>query len=200
MSDKSLAIPETPPESLRTEIIESQKAQADYLKWKLISVGAIGGLTLAPNSETAQAGTIAQRLLVCLVPLLCSYVDLISIHLMIRIIAIGAYLRERGDKYETYTFTLRERSGKSPYIFEATALHGSSLVFDAIIIIVGFASISTNQFLPISVSIAYIVSGTFGFFLTIILFLLYNSRQKEVISHAKEIIHTICQDKGYERD
>ena len=120
-------VPETSPQSLRTEIIESQNSQADYLKWKLISVGAIGTITLAGSGDT-------NRLLACLVPLLCAYVKLVSIHLMIRIITIGAYLRERGDKYEAYTFTLREKSGQSPYIFEVTALHGSSLVFDAIIL------------------------------------------------------------------
>ena len=32
---------------LRTEIIESQKSQDDFLKWKLISVAAIGALALS---------------------------------------------------------------------------------------------------------------------------------------------------------
>lgn len=51
-SDASEFVPETSPQSLRTEIIESQKSQADYLKWKLISVGAIGTITLASSEDS----------------------------------------------------------------------------------------------------------------------------------------------------
>jgi hypothetical protein len=188
--DTSDFVPETSPQSLRTEIIESQKSQADYLKWKLISVGAIGTLTLASNGDT-------NRLLACLVPLLCAYVDLISIHLMIRIVTIGAYLRERGDKYEVYTFTLRERSGQNPYIFEVAALHGSSLAFDVIIVVTGFASICTKHpFLSFPVSIAFIFCGLAGLFWTGLLFILYTSRQREVVRLSKEIFTSGSQAEG----
>jgi hypothetical protein len=177
----SEAVPETSPQSLRTEIIESQKSQADYLKWKLISVGAIGTITLASNGD-------GNRLLACLVPLLCAYVDLISFHLMIRIIAIGAYLRERGDRYEIYTFTLREKSGQNPYIFEVTALHGSSLAFDVIILVTGFVSIFTKHPLSYPVSITFIFCGLAGVFWTGFLFILFSSRQREILRLAKEIL------------
>jgi hypothetical protein len=189
-SDASEFVPETSPQSLRTEIIESQKSQADYLKWKLISVGAIGTITLASSGDT-------NKLLACLVPLLCAYVDLISIHLMIRIITIGAYLRERGDKYEVYTFTLRERSWQSPYIFEVTALHGSSLAFDVIILVAGFVSIFTKHyFLSFPVSITFIFCGLAGIVWTGFLFFLYGSRQREVLRLAKEILTPASQAKG----
>jgi hypothetical protein len=180
--DKSTSVPETTADSLRTEIIESQKAQVDYLKWKLISVGAIGTVILAGKGD-------ANGLLACLVPLVCAYVDLISIHLMIRIVTIGAYLRERGDRYEDYTFTLRERSGKSPYIFEAIALHASSLVFDLLLLGTGFVSLYNHKFISsLPVSITFIFCGFLGVVWTVSLFALYSSRQREVTRLSKEIL------------
>jgi hypothetical protein len=187
--DTSEFVPETPPESLRTEIIESQKSQADYLKWKLIAVGALGTITLAGSGDS-------NRLLACLVPLLCAYVDLISIHLMIRIITIGAYLRERGDRYEDYTFRLREKSGQNPYIFEATALHGSSLAFDLIILATGFVSLFTKKYLSSPVAITFIFCALAGVLWTGLLFVLYGSRQREVVRFAKEIVAPANQAKA----
>jgi hypothetical protein len=175
-------IPESSSQSLRAEIVESQKSQADYLKWKLIAVGAIGAIVLAGGRGT-------KTLLACLVPMLCAYVDLISIHLMIRILTIGIYLRERGDRYEIYTFTLREKSGRDPYIFEVVALHGSSIAFDLIIILAGFVSIFTH-ILSVAVSVTLIFSGLVGVIWTLLLFYLYRSRQKEVIRLAENILES----------
>lgn len=189
--DTSDFIPETSPQSLRSEIVESQKSQADYLKWKLISVGAIGTISLASPGDK-------NRLLACLAPLLCAYVDLISLHLMIRIITIGAYLRERGDKYEVYTFALREKkSGRNPYIFEAAALHGSSLAFDVIVLVIGFVSIFTKHpFLTRPVSVTFIFCGLAGIVWTGLLFLLYSSRRREVVRLSKEILTSATQAEG----
>lgn len=161
-----------------------------YLSPKvLIAVGAIGTITLAGSGDS-------NRLLACLVPLLCAYVDLISIHLTIRIITIGAYHRERGDRYEDYTFRLREKSGLNPYIFEATALHGSSLAFDLIILATGFASIFTKKFLSSPVAITFIFCGLAGALWTGLLFFLYGSRQREVVRLAKEIVAPANQAKA----
>jgi hypothetical protein len=182
-SSTSALAPETSAESLRTEIIESQKAQADFLKWKLISVGALGSVTLTSSGNA--------RLLACLVPLLCAYVDLISIHLMIRIVTIGAYLRERGDPYEGYTFAFRERSGQNPYIFEVTALHGSSLAFDMIIFVIGFISLAFPTLLIMPVAAAFICCGLVGSLWTAFIFVLYNYRQREVVRLAKNIFSSL---------
>ncbi len=49
---------------LRSEIIESQKTQADFLKWKLISVAAVASISLGLAHSPAVEGA---KLLLCLV-------------------------------------------------------------------------------------------------------------------------------------
>jgi hypothetical protein len=55
-------------EWLRQEIVDSKKSQVDFLKWKFS--------------------------LLCLVPLICAYVDLIGLHVMVRVRTIGGFLKE----------------------------------------------------------------------------------------------------------
>ena len=122
---------------LRAEIIESQKAQADFLKWKLISVATVASISLGLAS-TSNPTVEGAKLLLCLVPLICAYVDLTSLHIMIRIIMIGIYLKRVGNAYEGFVFEVRNRTATSPFVFEAVALHGSSVAFNAIIVGLGF--------------------------------------------------------------
>jgi len=64
--------------ALRTEIIESQRSQAEFLKWKLLSVAALGALALsfrrAAEPEPTFWSGLDLRLLLCLVPVICAYV------------------------------------------------------------------------------------------------------------------------------
>ncbi|MDB5344083.1 MAG: hypothetical protein JWP89_2460 [Schlesneria sp.] len=167
---------------LREEIIESQKSQADFLKWKLISVAAVAsaslGFSLPSNSATDSA-----RLLLCLVPLICSYVDLISLHLMIRILTIGIFLKLSGNQYERFVFEVRKLSAANPFVFEAVALHGSSLVFNIIILGLGFGLQGPNW--PQHLLMAYMVAGGLGVGATVLLWVQYASRAKEVVREAE---------------
>jgi hypothetical protein len=104
-------------EKLRDEIIESQKSQADFLKWKLIALAGIGSVSLGVGSTSSVPK--GAELLVCLIPLICLYVDLISLHIMIRIITIGVYLKMTGSEYERLAFELRDKSFANPFAFEA---------------------------------------------------------------------------------
>ena len=89
---------------LRDEIIESQKARADLFKWKIILVAAIGaavfdvGDPLASGKAAGQAGQddiVSKReYLLCLVPLVCVYTDILCAHMNLRIRVIGQFLRE----------------------------------------------------------------------------------------------------------
>jgi len=118
--------------------------------------GAIGTVILAGKGD-------ANGLLACLVPLVCAYVDLISIHLMIRIITIGAYLRERGDRYEDYTFTrgkdlgrVRIFSKQLPCMRRVWYLTFSFLGQDL------YPCTITNLYLLYRVSITFIFCGFLG--------------------------------------
>jgi len=170
---------------LRAEVIESQKTQADFLKWKIISVATIAAISLGLASTTNPTVQGA-KLLLCLVPLICAYVDLTSLHIMIRIIMIGIYLKNLGNAYEKFVFEARERTGTNPFVFEAVALHGSSLVFNIIIVGLGFA-LPPNDW-PQNYLNAYIVSGRLGIVATILLWVWYNTRAKEIIRVAEVTI------------
>src|ERR1022692_3350631 len=74
---------------LRQEILQAQQTRSDLLKWKLGLVGAIGavGLGLAGSRVSSHAD-----LVLCAVPLVCVYVDLLCRHLSLRILVIGTFL------------------------------------------------------------------------------------------------------------
>jgi hypothetical protein len=162
---------------LRQEIIESQKTQAEFLKWKLITIAAVASVALGLEAGKT---TDPLKILFCLIPLLCGYVDLISLHIMIRVMTIGIYLRMAGDPYETFVFRVREKSWANPFIFEASALHGSSLIFNLLII---FASILIDFKKipwPDWCANAFLASGILGIIWTVVLCFAYLLRVKEI--------------------
>ena len=108
MSETSSAVVTRPPNlsegielALRDEIRKTQGAQSELMKWKLIAVAAIGaiglGLPKVGGSSGATPGLRYQVL--CLVPLLCLYADLVCLHYMLRIITIGAFIKESYRKF-----------------------------------------------------------------------------------------------------
>jgi hypothetical protein len=175
---------------LREEIIESQKTQADFLKWKLIAVAAISSIAFGFAPSMGKQSDDA-KILTCLIPLLCAYIDLVSLHIMIRAITIGLYLKVRGNHYEKYISMVRERSGANPFVFEAVALHGSSMVFNAIIVVLGFTLPAGSW--PLK---AYLVSGILGMFATVTLWVLYVIRAREVSQVAEQFRTEIEHEKG----
>lgn len=122
-------------DKLRDEIIESQKAQIDLLKWKIFLVAAIGAVALgaAPNTPK-NAG-----LLLALIPLVCIYVDSLCLHCELRILAIARHQRTRKETskspeqlYEEYC--QRNRSG---FALVTVALLGSSVALCLLVLVVG---------------------------------------------------------------
>jgi hypothetical protein len=160
---------------LREEIIESEKMQSDFFKWKLIGVAAIASVSLG-FAETTKPTSYGVRWLLCLIPLLCAYVDLICIHFELRIITIGAYLRSTGDAYETVMFTLRDQAGKSPFNFEKVALHLSSIVFNLTLVGVGFVMLAWTTASEVQHEAAYIIMGFLGTVFSVFLFLTERGR------------------------
>ena len=86
---------------LPDEIIGSHEARADFLKWKLILVAALGaaGFGLDEKLHLAHA-----HLFLALIPFVCIYVDLLCTNLKLRVIVIGTFYADlRQDIYERYT-------------------------------------------------------------------------------------------------
>jgi len=99
----------TAAESLRTEIIEAQKQGADMQRWKIIGSATIAALVLGLGGEKADSATTEVHFYVlCAIPPLCLFADMICAQIAIRIDVIAGYLRSKEDDYERYV----ERSTK----------------------------------------------------------------------------------------
>jgi len=90
---------------LRSEIVESEKARMDFLKWKLIAVAALGAIGLGFSKQDGYP-LIASAYVLCIIPFVCAYVDLLCYHNDIRILVIGKFLSHTGDPYEKYVEAL----------------------------------------------------------------------------------------------
>jgi hypothetical protein len=166
--------------ALRNEIIESQKTQAEFLKWKLIAVSAVGSISLGFTPVAPPAANLhGLELLLCAIPLICAYIDFVSLHVMIRIVTIGTYLKKIGSEYESFVFLTRER-GANPFIFETAALHGSSFVFNLVLIGISFTDIATAW-----VRQAYLLGGVLGVFVAVLSWIFYTMRAQRVFELAK---------------
>lgn len=125
-------------EKLRDEIVESEKARTDLMKWKLILVAAIGAASFGIGSNVP-TGSNPPFVLLALVPFVCLYVDAICIHTEIRIITIARFLRTGGKgslgansiarKYEEYCTEFRARFSLEGFALLITTLGLSLLVF-----------------------------------------------------------------------
>lgn len=163
---------------LRQEIIESQKTQADFFRWKLISIAFLFSISFAIPVLDGYAGA---KLLICLVPLVSLYVDLISLPILIRMVAIGNYMKIHGSHYDKFIFTARKRS------FERLASHGSTIIFDIIVMTLGVILPKGPDHWPPAYLNAYFSSGALGIAVTLLLWKIHGNREKEVIRLAEEM-------------
>lgn len=164
----------TPVASLRSEIIESQKSGADFLKWKLIATATVASILAGVGQKEAAPEEL--HLLIFLIPLICAYVDLVSLDLAVRILTIGAYLRTHGDVYEQWVERVRTTEGKNPFAFAPIAVHGSSLAISLTILLVGWYG-RGHAWNPDRVR-AYVLAGIGGAIIAVLLWHFYRSRAK----------------------
>ena len=160
-------------EKLRDEIIESEKARTDLMKWKLILVAAIGaaGLGIGSNEHPC----VHRGILLAFIPFVCLYVDAVCFHNEIRIMAISRFLRFQNDnliekQYENYCVQHRDR-----FSLETFALLVTTLVLSALIYATGRSRVIQELFgMPndSAMSIAK-YSGVFGMLLGFLFYLIY---------------------------
>ena len=185
---------------LRKEIIESQKVRADLFKWKIILVAAIGAGVLgvtdpftaaAPKTAEAQSLNVRDYLL-CLIPLVCVYTDALCLHLNLRIMVIGSFIRQYRDsggsgdlqidkKYEQFVQHAREKVGS--FLLEDVALWITTVVMSFFVLAWGLLNLigyiaPRPQWEPW----ALIASGLVGLIATRVLFALYRQRQAKITS------------------
>jgi hypothetical protein len=119
--------------ALRAEVVECQKAKAEFIRWKLIIVAAVGagafGLEAAP----------AQPALLALIPLVCIYVDSVCVHNDSRIMMIADFLRtsdQAGTEAQAYEVHCHKHRHK--FYGEGMVLFVSSFVLSLLVLAWGF--------------------------------------------------------------
>lgn len=168
---------------LRNEIIEAERSGSDFLKWKLIAAATVASVSVGFWTPAKEQATDA-RLIVCLIPLICAYVDMVSLDLAIRTIVIATFLRTFGDPYEAYVHRLRRRDD-NPFHAATIASHGSSLA--ASVLILGLGLFGSGRGWNPFHSNAFITSGVLGVLLTALLWNLYKTRFRRVAMRMSDI-------------
>lgn len=120
-------------DKLRDEIVESEKARADLLKWKLVLIAAIAAAGLGIGQDSANVVILA------FLPFVCLYVDALCFHDEIRIIAIARFLRTESDidlwrKYEEYC-----KNNRQHFNLETFALVITTVALSALVSVLGFS-------------------------------------------------------------
>jgi hypothetical protein len=135
--------------ALRSEIMESEKIRYDLLKWKLALVAALGAAGLGIGAAGKADGVESLNYVLCLIPLVCLYTDVLCAHMNLRIMVIGRYLRTvpaRNRSWEGYeNFVQAARSmkrrppvpsdGLSAFVLEDWALRWSTTGLSVLLIV-----------------------------------------------------------------
>ncbi|MCU1350529.1 MAG: uncharacterized protein JWO56_3559 [Acidobacteria bacterium] len=170
-------------DKLREEIIDSQKAQNDLAKWKLIMVAAVGAAGLG-----AGLGNWKLEMIVvwALIPCVCLYTDTVSYHAGIRIVTIARYFRLRQEThgYQALIQTLDAgdlaamrlfdhyewfcKKHRHQFLLEGLAVNAVSVLLSGIVLLIGADVLSrTTLELPerdrVLVGTCLLVFGACGF-------------------------------------
>jgi len=195
-------------ETLRNEIIESQKARTLLLERKLIIVATIGaiGLGTSVNFGDSSSGHRDLKIILCLIPFVCFYVDLLCKHLQMRMLVIGKYFRDIfiknqaseniNDKitqigeYEVFCNKLRDNDGRGIFGLEDWAQEGSTVLLSSLLVVYGLVHAGIKfyyhdlDFQEILYVLAFFISGFFGILITRVL-KKYYQRKVQRVDHDK---------------
>lgn len=129
-------------EKIRDEIIETQKIQADFTRWKLLLIAAVGaaGLGVTPVAVGRNAAV-----LLVLLPFVCLYADALVYNSGVRVLATAQWLREESEpalpefsmlsRYEEFL-----KAHRKHFDLEVIALVCTSVSVSVIVAFIGVAS------------------------------------------------------------
>ena len=123
---------------LRTEIVESQKARMDFLKYKLVAIASLSAIGLGFGDYKLDKIIVPADYVLCIIPFVCAYIDLLCYHNTLRILVIGCFLKHHDDLYEGYIVQLDKQHAKGVRYFfdmEDLALHWSSVALSIALIV-----------------------------------------------------------------
>lgn len=183
---------------LRTEIVESEKARMDFLKYKLLAVAVLGSIGLGLNIHPS--GSLDNIFILGIIPLVCLYVDLLCYHNSMRILVIGNYLANENCPYENFRIDVDKlaKTGKSKkrvdYFFELedwVLLYSTFILSFSIFI---FGSIMFHKHNKDFFMLILIIPGLLGMTLSIIISEIYNYKKRVLVKVSK-----ILKDENRER-
>ena len=128
---------------LRTEIVESEKARIDFLKYKLMAIASLASIGLGFGDYQHNDIKIPADYVLCVIPFVCAYVDLLCYHNTIRILVIANFLKYHDDPYESYITQLTD----TRYLFnmEDFVLHWSSVVVSCFVALYSLVPFATDK-------------------------------------------------------
>jgi hypothetical protein len=180
---------------LRAEILQAQKARSDLLKWKIALVGVIGaaGLGLAGSHIAGHPA-----LVLCAIPPVCAYVDLLCRHLSLRMLVIGAFFRTEPDtgdagvipRYEKFAAENRRAFG-----LEDWALMWSTVAVSVAVAAYGVGVGLSHKHHNIRLMIVYLLAGLAGGALTVWAGWRYDKLSEPLESTPSGLEHEL-QDRG----
>ncbi|MBI5252724.1 MAG: hypothetical protein HY912_24780 [Desulfomonile tiedjei] len=158
--------------SLRNEIVEFQKARMDLLKFKAVAVAALGAIGLGFSVQPGSTGTssgiqIHPAYVLCVIPFVCLYVDLVCYHNTLRILVIARYLESHGCLYEKFISQLDaslknlKKGVRYFFEFEDLALAWSSIGLSILLIVYGFFCFFPKEVTIFKILLTIGIAGTF---------------------------------------
>lgn len=179
-------------ESFKNEIVEAEKGRTDLLKWKLILIAALGAVGLGIGGDESKSSSFSSlHLVLCLIPFVCVYVDLLCKHLQMRILVISKFFQlhnSENPEKEMNDFQAYERfceNVRSVFNLEDWAQHWSTILLS---LLVGCAAILPN--IKYEDKIALIIFAALGIIITIAISLDYKNKKNNLnnqITSFKEI-------------
>jgi hypothetical protein len=177
-------------EVFRQEIIEAAKSRTDLLKWKLILVSTLAAIGLGINTSGSNVKPmIGFHFVLCLIPLVSVYVDLLCKNLQIRILAISEFFQSQKIKdpnneflcfqlYEEFCDSIREE-----FNFEDWTQQWSTIFLSFLIIVLAFIiGLSWMDRLTL------IISGICGIVLILRIDKSYRDRCKKLKKKAQNLV------------
>jgi len=185
--------------SLREELIETQKTRTALIKWKLILVSVLGATGLGFMESNSQ---INAELLLCLVPLVCAYVDMQYENLSFRIMAIATFLREvwtppantsEMQDYEKFVEITRKKiRNRYPILgrhsLQGWLMRGSSILFYILLILyAGISLVSSRPKIRMWSILPLLIAGGSGVAFTLWMFHHSQRRRKILKNTGKDL-------------
>ncbi len=176
-------------EAFKNEIVEAEKGRTDLLKWKLILVAALGAIGLGiSNPNSTAKPMLSLHLALCLIPLVCVYVDLLCKHLQMRILVISEFFQHfeyTSNTDEASCFYLYEQfCGQVRQVFdlEDWAQQWSTQFLSVLVIV---AALILN--LPRTDLLVLVFSGVCGIIFTLLIDKVYENKRLKLGKEANKI-------------